>query len=207
MRLMKKSLVLVGVGIVIALSSIYLTAFVRTRAEERRAGNLLSIVLSFNVGKMKESEAMHEVQPFLSGLGSKETDNTGGEYRSFVFDNIEMSKLKLSHYRRFAVRLKFRDGILFEKNAEFSVENDCRIVVIERVYPGPSDTKTETSSAQNHFSTVPSGFNKPVASATIIDDDTYAESLREADWKFNLAYLTRLGGCEDARAILPAITR
>jgi hypothetical protein len=207
MKLLAKSFIWLIASVLLAALCVVAIAFLRTYSQERRAEQLLAIVTRFSVGKTSETEAMGKAQPFLTGLTSQGRVDAGIEYRAFIFDNIELTKLHLSHYRRFTIRLRFRDGVLIEKDAEFSVEHDCRVQVVDRVRETPEANRAEDSAYRNHFSTVPSGFMKPVDLATIIDDDTYPEPLKSLDWRFNLRYLKHLGGCNDARLILPALSR
>jgi hypothetical protein len=145
---------------------------------------LLAIVTHFAVGKTSEAEAMKKVQPLLTGFSSQGTGAAAVYYRSFIFDNIDMTRLRLSNYRTFTITLKFRDGVLIEKNADFVfwAEHGCRVQVVDRVRDpsAPSDM-------ENHFRT----------NIGFVDDDTYPESLKSLDWKFNLRYLTRPGSCVD----------
>jgi len=205
MRTMWKALLWIGGSVIVLAFCLIATAFLRTRAEARRADQLRTLVIDFAIGRTQESEVMRDARPFLSGITAQARDDNGGDYRSFIFDNMQLHRLHLSQYRRFTIRLRFRDGVLLEKNAEFSVEHDCRVEVTERAREVPG--AIPSSDLTNHYSTVPSGFSKPVDIATIIDDVTYPERLRSQDWRFDLSYLARFGGCTDARSILPAISR
>jgi hypothetical protein len=207
MKILAKSFIWLITGVVLVALCVVAIAFLHTYSKERRADQLLAVVTHFAVGKTSEAEAMGKVQPFLAGFTSQGKADAGVDYRAFIFDNIELTKLRLSHYRRFTIRLRFRDGVLIEKDAEFSVEHDCRVQVVDRVRELPQANQAVDSAYRNHYSTVPSGFLKPVDLATVIDDDTYPEPLKSLDWKFNLRYLKHLGGCNDARLILPALSR
>jgi hypothetical protein len=207
MKLLAKSLIWLTASVLLVALCVVAIAFLHTYSQERRAEQLLAIVTRFAVGRTSETETMGKVQPFLTGLTSQGMADAGVNYRGFIFDNIELTKLRLSHYRRFTIRLRFRDGVLIEKDAEFSVEHDCRVQVVDRVREMPQANRAADSAYRNHFSTVPAGFMKPVDLATIIDDDTYPEPLKSLDWGFNLRYLKHLGGCNDARLILPALSR
>jgi hypothetical protein len=197
MKFLAKSLIWLIASVLLVALCVVAIAYLRTYSQQRRAEQLLAIVTHFAVGKTSEAEVMRKVQPFLAGFSSQGTGVAGVYYRSFSFDNIDMARLRLAYYRRFDIDLRFRDGVLIEKGANFWIEHGCRVLVVDRVRDpaAPSDM-------ENHHRTVPSGF---------IDDDTYPESLKSLDWKFNLRYLTLPGGCDDIckddRLILPALSR
>ena len=197
--------VLISVTILIffTLSLVVATAYTEARSAKKQVSNLLVIVAKVGVGKTPISGAQEELRSFSNVLGSKTRNGEGDDYRAYVFDNARLARLHLSKYRRFVVRLTYHDGLLIEKVAEASVEGDCRVAVTERFR---QSTATE-SEQPNHFNTVPTNFDHPVAVATIIDDDLYDETSKRQDWQFNLDYLTSVSGCRDARTILPSILR
>lgn len=177
-------------------------AFMQTYRTARRAEELLRIATKIQVGRATESATANVFQQFASASGQPEAEGNGDEYRSFIFDNRSVFRLMISKYRRFTIRFRFKNGILDEKGAEFRVDEDCRLEVIERAPP-----QDAASDYRNHFSTVPAGYGRPIVLATIIDDSSYPELLREADWAFNLRHLADLGGCRDARPILPILAK
>lgn len=207
MKSVVKSLIWLGGGVIFLLACLSAVAFFQATSEARKADQLLAIVTRLAVGKTTESEAFEDVQHFLPGPGRQAKDEAQGDYRSFIFDNINLSRLGYSQYRRFTVRLRFKGQVLVEKSAEFSVEYGCRVEVVERSTQDPITSQGPDPSHQSHYSTAPAGVDQPVAIATIIDDSSYTESLRKADWTFNLRYLAHFGGCNDARAVLPALSR
>lgn len=202
-----KSFIWLGAGITAAALLAFAIAFLHASLEQERAERLLSIVTKFAVGKTTESTVIESVRPFLTGISSPGNQEAGGNHVSVIFDNIELARLRLSNYRRFTIQLRFHDHILTEKSASFFVDYDCRIKVVERTREEATLSPEPELNYRNHFSTVPSGYSRPVNDATIIDDDTYPESLRNQDWRFNLGQLKHFGGCSDVRAILPAISR
>ena len=182
-------------------------ALIQATLAESQAKQLLSIISEFTVGKTNESDTVDRMQPFMTAANKHQDQETSVDNRVFSFDNIDMAKLRLSHLRRFTIVLRFQHHTLIEKSADFFVDHDCWIHVAERTRDVPMPGESPDPNYRNHFSTIPSGYPHPVNQVTIIDDDTYPKPLRDEDWKFNLANLTHFGGCSDARAILPAISR
>jgi hypothetical protein len=189
----------IAVGVVALIAAVVLMTWAQVGFTRGRAFSLLKTVDKLTVGKTTFFEAQREVEPFLADNVVHEKNGAGEDYQSFIFDNMRLSELRLSTYRRFTVRFLFRDGILIEKRAQAFVDDDCTVTMTERIRDYPE--------VPSHFSTIPSGYDQPVNVARIDDTDAYDEHLRAADWDFDLGYLTSAWRCRDARKILPPIGR
>jgi hypothetical protein len=200
MKLLAKSFIWLIAGVLLVVLCVVAYAYLRTYSQQRRAEQLLVIVTRLAVGKTSEAEAMEKVQPFLAGFSSQGA-GAGENYRSFIFDNLDMNRLRLADYRTFGIVLRFRDGVLVEKGANFIFWGElgygCKVDVEDRV-----QDPVAALEYGNHFRT----------NYGFVDDDTYPESLKSLDWKFNLRHLTDFGSrrnaiCKDPRLILPALAR
>jgi len=172
--------------------------------DRRKAEGLLAVVKQLPVGAVGRADVLNAISRF-SGY-TRETTNEGLPEIEFSFDNHWLARLKLVPYTEFWGTLTFRDGILVRKHAtEFIPASGCAAKVTERKRGEGFENGIAPQDFPRH--TVTGTWNSPTNARLIYveNDNTYGEAQRRSDWTFNLSCLTRIGGCRDARYVLPGV--
>ena len=183
---------LLGV-LAIAVSAAYL--------DRRQAERLLVAFSEISVGSTDISSALRVTGSFQP----HRSEGTVSGFAEWVFhyDNRILFKIGLAPYTSVEARLVFKDGVVQEKGVTVFVASGFAAQVTERKRGFGLPNGIATSEDRPHYV----GFNRNSDTSfrhiTVSDDDSYSEKERSVDWVINLDCLTRLGGCRDARSILP----
>lgn len=197
---MKKYAIILTVVSAFLLLGIVVFAVSGPYVTRKHAEQLLAVVQQIRVGVSDYEAALQATAPYLS----YRSESIDGSERAiqFRFSNERLSRLKLAPYTDFIVTLVFNNDVLVWKSArEYVPSRGCRASVLEvnRGLPFPEIVP----GAENPNHSVFGGTPSSIARISVYDDDTYEEAGRSKDWAFNLSCLTRLGGCRDARMMLP----
>lgn len=168
---------------------------------QRNAERVLGAFKTIRVGSTDSAKALQ----IVGANPTHRYDGQESEFPEWVFhyDNGYLHKMRLSPYTSFDAILVFKDGIVQEKGVSVFVATGFAVTVDERKrgFRLPNGIATSEDLPHN----VAQSRNSPpiVRTISVYDDDSYGEKGLDADWIVDLGCLTKLGGCKDARAILP----
>jgi hypothetical protein len=110
----------------------------------------------------------------------------------FSFDNRWLYRLRVLPASRFGGGITIRDGLVYEVNLALSTSASYSAQVVDTSAPA---AKAYTVSGRE---STPGG---TLIALKVHLTPAAAENLRQTAYSFNLACLTELGGCKDARAM------
>jgi|ERR1022692_624441 hypothetical protein len=204
MRKPTRNVIVVLSGIVLFLSVIALCGVIHAHIQRIRTERFLAVLSQIRVGLTDDATAVRLTERYPRQW--TESSNGGQKQLGFYFDNRGMYLLRLAPYTEFRASITFKDGLVVRKNAGVGVGDYAGGLpgigwfawVTESVRGFGFADDVAPKEYPNHI--VRGGAARDT---TIDDDNTYPEAERHRDWAFNLACLTRLGGCPDSRLLLP----
>jgi hypothetical protein len=192
---------LVFLGGLVLVAGVVAIGFLETYMAQRQAERLVVALREITVGSTERAQALDLTSPFQS----HESDGTfiGLPQWIFHYDNRNLFKMHLAPYTSFDARLTFKDGVAQEKQVTVFIASGFWGSVTERKRGFGLPNGIATSEDPSHYAV--SNCNSPtnVRNIRITDDDSYGETERNNDWTVKVDCLTKLGGCKDARSILP----
>jgi hypothetical protein len=187
-------LVVLGVAIVFALG------ILQDHRQRGQAEQLLKVLQQIRVGSTDRATVVQMTSPFRR----YQDVSSGGDQLNFVFFNDWLHRLRLAPHVEFRVTINFNGAVVVDKRARQVVSTTgcaAEVVESERGFKVPSGFPIPP----NHKLVAwPDASRQHVWRIRIEDDNTYGETQRRDDWRFDLSCMTKIGpGCRDARVMLP----
>lgn len=199
-------ILLVPLLVVALLLVTFLFALSMAYVTKRQAEGLLAAVQQIRVGVSDYKFVSQITAPY----GSYRT-NFSGEVSDpqiqFMFVNWWLSRLKLAPYTDFIVTIVFKDDVVIAKSARVLLANTGGGASVMDMQRGLRfcPVSDEPKGSNHLVSGLAPNSPTSVWRISICDVDSYDDEGRRRDWGFDLSCLTRLGGCRDARTVLPAV--
>jgi hypothetical protein len=195
----------VSTGAAVFVAGVVLISILFAYHERRQAERLLSSLNEVRVGTTNQVTAIQATE----GFRRYRTEYSGPDIKQiqFLFNNIGINWLRLARYTEFRVYLTFKDGILVGKYAVEAVPSTGYSASVEETVRGFGFVDGVAPAQHPNHIVLGATRNAQGVSKRIIirDDNSYGDAGRRQDWEFNLACLTRFGGCGDARLFLPHV--
>jgi hypothetical protein len=200
-----RTAVAIVIGIVLAVPLISVGR-VYQRASE--AARLIAALREINIGSSTEAQAAVLISPFNRLASERRENEKNVREVSYIFYNTEMERLRLAPYAHLQVILIFQNGVAASKSMSLFVENGYAALVQQDVWLESGDAGTVgnyDSERPDHVVLVYKNDEGRYARLVIRDDSRLPLEQLRADWDVNVRCLYKLGGCEDARQILPTL--
>ena len=178
--------------------------------QRRQAERFLAVLNQVQVGLTDEAAVLRLTDPFRR-YREKHLDN-GEQVFSFGFANRGLYCLRLAPYTEFKSDVTLKDGVVVQKTGSEYVAVyagskvrgvRCSASVIEHVRGYGPYVGVTSGGFPNHIVYATPDAQNFVRHSRIEDDSSYGQTERHSDWLFNLRCLSRIGGCGDARLLLP----
>lgn len=190
----------------VLLAVVVATARVYQRSKE--ADRLISALRDIRLGSSTAADCAVLLSPFRALAAESEADGNVREV-TYIFYNTEMQRLKLAPYADLQVVLTLQNGVAARKSMSLYVERGYAGAVQEEVWRGQAGYD---GSVGNHDPERPDrlvqGYKNDLgkyARLEIRDDNRLVPEQLRTDWMVNVQCLYKLGGCQDARQIIPSL--
>ncbi len=190
--------------LIVCLSTVALPAKISQVSE---AGSLVDALRKVRVGSSTETQTVRLLAPF-SRFSSEKTDKQGVREIAYTFYNTEIRRItKGVPYTHLQIVLLFQNGIVVRKSMNMAVANGYAASVQQDVWRGPGDDGIGNHDPDRPDHLVQGNRNElgKYTLITVKDDSRLSPEQLSANWSINVSCLEKLGGCEDARQILPAL--
>ena len=198
--------------LLLLMSLVVLFGVIHAYMQRRQAERFLAVLQQVQVGLTNEAAVLRLTEPLRSHR--EEYLSNAEKGLSFVFENRGLYLLRLAPYTSFRAYITFgKNGVVIQKSGleqvagyvAFDVPGVlCAASVRESLRGEIPLYGVDPGDLPNHIVYAAAPDDPNFARRSLIEDDiTYGEAERHRDWTFNLACLTRIGGCRDARFLLP----
>ena len=187
------ALVLVGGGI--------LFSRMETTQSRKEAERLLEALKGLQVGTTTDDDVARVTASFQN----HRSDGTmnGDTAWTFRYDNYPMSRFHLAPYTSMDALVVFKNGVLQKKSVTVFVASGVAATVEERNSGFGFPAGDVSDLVPRHRTGIAWNSATAVRSINISDNSSLEEAKRQSDWRISLSCLDKLGGCVDARSIIP----
>jgi hypothetical protein len=198
----KTVIVIAGALVLLSATALFMSVLMAYH-EANQARTFLQVLEAIRVGQTDRVMASHMTAKFNSHIA----DQQDATALAFVFANRWLSRLGLAPYTELRAYVRFSDAVAVEKAASIAVRDSGCAGSVREVKRGLGFTSgVAPPDFPNRI--VGGSWNSPSNKrlTSIQTDETLGAADQRKSWNLNVSCLTKIGGCRDAREIIPIET-
>ena len=180
-----------------------LVGYAKAVESRRKAEKLFAEIKSLPVGTATQEVVAKATSPFQNHRSDGVME--GATAWTFRYDNYPMSLLHLAPYASMEAIVVLKDGILQKKSVIVFAGSGLAATIEERKAGFGYAPGDDSDQVPRHRTGVTWNSMTAIRTVTIADNNLLEWGKRQKDWQISLICLDKIGGCSDARSIVPNV--